>query len=440
MDYVTDRRPRGSDKHVVNRRRFLERYKEQIRKAVKKKVDKDNITDIGSDASKKIPIEGVNDITHEPEFIHGKGGITETVHPGNRKFTPGDRIDRPKGGDGSGGDGSDSGEGMDDFLFELTTDEFLDFMFEGLEIPNLTKKMLSLLDEFERRNAGFTSVGSPSRMHLVRTYTKSLSRRRVFSSAKRQRISALYKELEVLVMMVSVLGVCGEDVSDEDTRISEILEEIVVLERGITKIPLFEERDIVFRAMIKTPLPTTCAVMFCIMDVSGSMDQATKEIAKRFFILLYLFLRTHYEKIELVFIRHHTRAKEVDEEEFFYSRETGGTIVSSALTLMKEIMDERYSSTGWNIYVAQASDGDNWDENSSKCGEIMTKDIMPYVQYYTYVEITPRDHQDLWRAYCEIEKLFPDSFAMRQIQDLKDIYPVFRELFEARPKEVSYVS
>ena len=105
--------------------------------------------------------------------------------------------------------------------------------------------------------------------------------------------------------------------------------------------------------------------MFCLMDVSGSMDEERKDIAKRFFILLYLFLTRNYERIEVVFIRHHTIAKEVDEDEFFHSRESGGTVVSSALKLMQEIIRERYPLTEWNIYAAQASDGDNWDDDSS---------------------------------------------------------------------------
>src|SRR3989338_6106597 len=129
--------------------------------------------------------------------------------------------------------------------------------------------------------------------------------------------------------------------------------------------------------------------MFCVMDVSGSMDEAKKEIAKRFFILLYLFLTKNYETIELVFIRHHTTAKEVNEKEFFYSRETGGTVVSSALELMRDIILYRYSSADWNIYGAQASDGDNWNNDSPRCADILMRDIMPYVQYFAYVEIMP---------------------------------------------------
>lgn len=100
-------------------------------------------------------------------------------------------------------------------------------------------------------------------------------------------------------------------------------------------------------------------------------------MAKRFYILLYLFLSRTYKNVEVVYIRHHTQAKEVDEHEFFYSQETGGTIVSSALKLMDEVVKERYNPAQWNIYAAQASDGDNWADDSPLCHEILAKKLLP---------------------------------------------------------------
>lgn len=168
--------------------------------------------------------------------------------------------------------------------------------------------------------------------------------------------------------------------------------------------------------------------MFCLMDVSGSMDRATKDMAKRFYILLYLFLSRTYKNVDVVYIRHHTQAKEVDEHEFFYSQETGGTIVSSALKLMDEVVKERYDPAQWNIYAAQASDGDNWADDSPLCHELLAKKILPVVRYYSYIEITRRAHQTLWREYEHLQSTF-ENFAMQHIRDPEDIYPVFRELF-----------
>jgi uncharacterized sporulation protein YeaH/YhbH (DUF444 family) len=169
------------------------------------------------------------------------------------------------------------------------------------------------------------------------------------------------------------------------------------------------------------------------MDVSGSMTQDIKDLAKRFFVLLHLFLRRHYQKTEVVFIRHHTKADEVDEEEFFHSRETGGTVVSSALDLMKKIVAERYPTDSWNIYAAQASDGENWQDDSPKCHELLVKRLLPLVQYFAYIEISSREGSDLWQTYAPLPTRFPNRFAMHRVAEASDIYPVFRELFERKP-------
>lgn len=168
--------------------------------------------------------------------------------------------------------------------------------------------------------------------------------------------------------------------------------------------------------------------MFCLMDVSGSMDEARKDMSKRFFMLLYLFLTRHYEKIELVFIRHHTQASEVSEEEFFHATETGGTVVSSALTLMHEIIRARFPSNEWNIYGAQASDGDNWHQDSGRCRELLTDHLLPLVRYYAYVQVADAE-QNMWEEYSQLVGTHK-NFAMRKVADAQDIYPVFRDLFK----------
>ena len=219
------------------------------------------------------------------------------------------------------------------------------------------------------------------------------------------------------------------EVGISQDRRKEIQLRMDELEEKIRKTPFLDTFDLRFNNYIKQPVPTTQAVMFCIMDVSGSMDQATKDMAKRFFILLYLFLTKTYNDVEVVFIRHHTQAKEVDEHEFFYSQETGGTIVSSALNLMDEIIQDRYPANQWNIYAAQASDGDNWSDDSPVCYEILNEKILPLVRYFAYIEITTRNHQSLWENYQQLAESHK-SFAMQNIQTQADIYPVFRELFK----------
>ena len=218
-------------------------------------------------------------------------------------------------------------------------------------------------------------------------------------------------------------------VNEQHPGVLELMEQIELLRRKIAAVPFIDTFDLRYNHRINQPRPSTRAVMFCLMDVSGSMDEERKNIAKRFFILLYLFLTRNYEKIDIVFIRHHTTAKEVDEEEFFHSRETGGTVVSSALNLMYEIIKQRYPSNQWNIYAAQASDGDNWHDDSPLCRELLTSKIMPLVQYYAYVEITADRHQRLWQEYETVRETY-GNFAMQDISGLEDIYPVFRKLFK----------
>jgi uncharacterized sporulation protein YeaH/YhbH (DUF444 family) len=196
-------------------------------------------------------------------------------------------------------------------------------------------------------------------------------------------------------------------------------------------VPWLDPFDLRYRNRVREPMPTSKAVMFCLMDVSGSMDEARKDLAKRFFILLYLFLSRHYEKTEVIFIRHHTQAAEVNEDEFFHATESGGTVVSSALTLMHEIIRERYSGSEWNIYGAQASDGDNWQQDSSKCRELLESKLLPACRYFAYVQVADED-QNLWEEYTRVRD-GNVNFAMQKIVTPAQIFPVFRDLFKKNP-------
>ena len=421
MSYVIDRRLNGKNKSTVNRQRFLRRYKAHIKKAVEEAVGRRSITDIEHGEQISIPARDID----EPIFHHGPGGRQTRVFPGNREFATGDRIPRPEGGGGGGGGGNqagDSGEGEDNFVFQITQEEFLDFMFEDLALPNLIKRHLTGTDTFRTVRAGFSQQGNPSRINVVRSMRAAQARRIALSGGKRARLREAQKELELL----------RQQQPDNLTDIRELELEIEQLKTRIDRVPFLDTFDLRYNLLVKHPDPSSRAVMFCLMDVSGSMTQATKDIAKRFYILLYLFLQRNYERIEVVFIRHHTSAKEVDEEEFFYSRETGGTIVSSALRMMQQIIADRYPAEEWNIYCAQASDGDNWNDDSPICRELLIRQLMPAMQYYCYVEITPREHQALWYEYEKVAELFPDSFAQQQLVDASDIYPVFRKLFQKR--------
>lgn len=418
--YIVDRRLNAKNKSTVNRQRFLRRYKKHIQKAVSDAVSKRSIKQMDQGETISIPSGDVN----EPVFHHSHGGEVERVLPGNKEFVQGDHIKRPPSGSGGGGAGegaSDSGEGMDEFVFQITQDEFLDFMFEDLELPNLVKRQLAGSDEFQLHRAGISNEGSPGQVNIVRSLKSANARRLALTGRKRKQLKKVEQEIEAL-----------NDAAEDQAARKNLEFEAETLRARIKKVPWLDDFDLKYNLFSKTPIPRSKAVMFCLMDVSGSMSQATKDIAKRFFILLYLFLQRNYERTEVVFIRHHTSAKEVDEQEFFYSRETGGTIVSSALNLMHEIIEKRFPASEWNLYGAQASDGDNWNDDSTTCHSLLIDKIMPMVQYYSYIEITNRDHQALWDEYTGVQNAFPDHFAMQHIMDIKDIYPVFRELFQKK--------
>jgi len=423
MSYIVDRRLNAKNKSAVNRQRFLRRYRQHIKKAVGEALTHRSITDINKGEKIGIPTKDIS----EPTFHQGQGGSTDNVLPGNKEFIAGDSIPRPQGGGGGGageGNASDQGEGMDEFVFQITQEEFLEFMFEDLELPNLVKRQLKGSESFKTVRAGITNEGSPGRINIVRSLRAANARRIALTTGKRRKL----KELENQKVLLTEI----DDTLKDKRKIEQIEADILQLRKAIKRVPWLDDFDLKYNLHVKVPTPSSKAVMFCVMDVSGSMNQATKDIAKRFFILLYLFLQRNYERTEVVFIRHHTSAKEVDEEEFFYSRETGGTIVSSALKLMNEIIDERFSPSEWNIYGAQASDGDNWNDDSSTCFEMLTQELVPKCQYFSYIEITPRNHQALWEEYEGVKAAFPDEFAMEQIVSSADIYPVFRELFQKK--------
>jgi len=423
---VVDRRKNGKGKSTGNRQKFIRRARGQIKKAVKDAIEQKKVKDILSDGDSAVSIltKGIS----EPRFRHGKGGDRDFVLPGNHDKVVGDIIPKPKGCQGRGGpNASPDGEGEDDFVFTLTRDEFLDFFFEDLELPDLIKTQLKDVESYKFHRAGLTTIGMPANLNIIRSMRNAFGRQIALQASYVEEIEELEKQLR-------------KTKSEEKKK--KILKEIEELEKEKDAVPFIDDVDIRYNSFEKKPNPTTQAVMFCLMDVSGSMGDYEKDLAKRFFMLLYIFLERHYEKIDIVFIRHHTTADECTEKEFFYGKETGGTIVSSCLKKMDEVVKDRYNTSDWNIYAAQASDGDNWQDDGNLCIEVLNEKIMPIVQYFAYVQVG-RDttyHQiwsnfdgdkPLWKSYVSIAGAHK-NFAMDQIDTAKDIYPVFRELFKKK--------
>lgn len=206
---------------------------------------------------------------------------------------------------------------------------------------------------------------------------------------------------------------------------------IIDLRRRMRSVAFLDEVDLHYNRFEVTQKPTTQAVMFCLMDTSASMTEALKDLAKRFYMLLHLFLTRHYRSVEFVFIRHTYVASELDEETFFHGREIGGTVVSSALEETRRIIEERYPVDDWNIYALQASDSHKFDYDMPMTLSLLKEKILPLCQYYAYLQVDEsEDHGNsvLWDGSSLIDKQH-EHFARAAITNPSEIYPVFHQLF-----------
>ena len=416
---IVDKRNNPKGKSSPNRQKLLKRLNHKIKKAIPDIVKNNNVKDLTSSKKKvKIPVKGIN----EPQFgYNGQTGDKKRVHPGNKKFTPGDKVKKPQDGEGgSGNKGSnDPTVTEDDFTISISREEFLEYFFDDLELPDMIKKHLNSVVDFKQRRAGFTNAGSPNRLNVVKSYKNSMSRKMAGNIFYDKKIKEIEDKLKDKTLT-----------QDEIDELNKELKKLINMKNSIN---FMEDIDLQYNNYEQYPVPVTSAVMFCIMDVSGSMGEKEKDISKRFFMLLYLFLTKQYERIEIVFIRHHTQAKEVDEDEFFNSRESGGTIVLPALELMDKIINDRYS-TDWNIYAAQASDGDVWDNSDAiSCGDLLRNKVLSKVQYMIYIEIARSRYSNLWEQYANLEGSV-NNFKIGKINNNTEIWDVFKDFFKKRVK------
>jgi uncharacterized sporulation protein YeaH/YhbH (DUF444 family) len=427
ISHFIERRLNPKGKSLGNRQRFLRRARGQIKEAVNRSLRERSVKELEKSGKVSIPAKS----TTEPRFrLDPASGTREHVHPGNKEFSTGDRLRKPPQGGGRGGkDASSDGDGEDSFSFTLTQEEFLDVFFEDLELPNMIKTSLKDATAFQYRRAGVTASGAPTNLNLIRTMRNAHGRRLALGRPSTQEINALKERLFALETI-------AQPTDEQKAELKSVIEALETLEAKRRWAPYIDPLDVRYNAFEPHPVPTTAAVMFCLMDVSGSMGEREKDLAKRFYMLLYLFLKRKYERVEVIFIRHTHHAEEVDEETFFYSRQSGGTIVSTAIEVMQQIQKERFPTSQWNLYVAQASDGYTQSGDAQRCVQLLEEEVLPILQYYAYIEILDEREMDvfsdpdagaeLWRAYRSISD---GRFAQTRIAHPRDIFPVFRELF-----------
>src|SRR3954449_6953137 len=419
--HIVDRRLNAGSKSLENRQRFLRRAKALVRGAVKKSSQDRDIKDVLEGGEVSIPLDGMN----EPRFRR-EGGTRDMVLPGNKKFIEGDILPRQGGGSGKSGNEPGEGDSEDAFRFVLSRDEFVDLFLDDLELPDLAKRKLAEAESEGLRRAGYSTSGSPANISVSRTVRLALARRVALRRPRPETIAQLEAEI----------ADC-----DEARRI-ELMAEIDALKAKVRRIPFIDPIDIRYRRFETVPKPVAQAVMFCLMDVSGSMSEHMKDFAKRFYMLLYVFLKRRYRHVEIVFIRHTDRAEEVDEQTFFYGPASGGTLVSSALQAMHEIVQTRFRPADWNIYAAQASDGDNSYSDGEVTGQLLTDKILPVCQFFAYLEVGQEHglsyempNSSLWTLY-EGLRAGGAPLSMRKVNERSEIFPVFHDLFQRRgPQE-----
>ncbi len=403
QNIIIDRRTNPRGKSATNRARLLRRFKKQIKRSVEQIANERSITDLNRAGDVHIPTKDLR----EPTFHNAStGGDKNTVHPGNKEFMAGDKIKRQHSKEGNEhGDG----DGEDDFTFTLSRDEFMNVYFRDMELPRLTREILMSTSEMVFHRSGYTPRGAIANLSIPRSRTNALARRIAAKGALRREIEELKKT----------------DGNDE---------EIALLETRLKNVPWIDEVDLRFRHRAPEPKLINQAVMFCLMDVSASMRQREKGLAKRFFALLYLFLSRKYERVEIIFIRHTSEAEEVDEDEFFYGTKTGGTRVFPALHLMREIANKRFPQSAWDVYGTQASDGDATERDASNCLMFLKENLLPIVRYFAYIEIPNDEHslgleEELNTLGLEYRELNDERFAMRLVYTPKQAYLALRELF-----------
>lgn len=426
MSVLIDRRPSGS-RADAQQDRLRRRLRARLRQEVEKVASGQSIEAIAHGEKRiVVPTRDLHEPRFRPDWSQGEW---ERVLPGNQIYRTGDTIAKPTAGNGEGGSaGSPDGEGVETLAIWLHPEEFLDLLFEGLTLPRLRCSAEGSVEAQDWARSGFVRDGSPSRMHVGRTMRAARSRRLALRAAKKRTLAQRQAEREELLQEIAVREEAGLEVSIERERLTEVEEEIAALERQIRAIPFIDESDLRFAHSTLQSRPKHRAVVFYVMDVSGSMETRHRDLAKRFFLLLYLFLERHYPEVETVFIKHQSTAEECSEEAFFNAREGGGTVVSTALELVDTIVRTRYPAEDWNRYLAQASDGDNYSGDNDQVVHVL-ESLLGRLRSAWFLEVAQEEPSDLFAHYAELQERYPHLQAIRASMP-EDIYPLFRSLFQ----------
>lgn len=375
--------PIDHDRAVEDRRRHKELVKDTIKKNLADILSEESIIGQSKNKKIKIPIRGLK----EYQFIYGKNSNGVGSGDGNQKR--GDKIGTDKDGEqGQGKKGAGNNEGEDIYETEITIEDILNYLFEELELPNMNKKKFSEIEvENSIKRFGYQKKGIRPRLAKKRTVMEKIKRKKGY-----------------------IKGLKDQN-RDE----------------SIERFP-FKEDDLRYHK-IKTTTKKECnALIACIMDVSGSMTQNKKYLARSFFFLLYQFVKIKYINVDVIFISHTTTGKEVNEHDFFYKAESGGTYISSGYNKALEVINERYDPAVWNIYAFHVSDGDNWADDNERV-VLAANNLCDISNLFGYVEIGRQSYYNTIK-----EKLKKDvkkkNFTSASIEYKEDLWPTLKRILE----------
>lgn len=373
-----------SDRSAWDRKRHRQLVEDAIRKNMGDIIAEESIIGQSKDKKIKIPIRGLK----EYQFIYGKnnGGTASGTGKEEKGQVIGKANDQQPGSGGPGQAGNEPGE--DIYETEITIDELVGYLFEDLQLPDMERKKFAQIEaERKFKRSGTQFKGIPPRLNKKRSMMQRI---------KREKMSR--REWEQLP-------------HDDDDRVP------------------FREEDLRYWRVKEDVRRFSNAVVICIMDTSGSMDQTKKYLARSFYFLLYQFVRWKYEQVEVVFIAHTTEAKEVTEDEFFHRGEAGGTYISSGYAKALEVIEERYNPDVWNIYTFHCSDGDNWGNDNEKAIQLANElctvsNLFGYGEImasYGYSSTIRRDYE---------HKVKAPNFVMVTMGKKEDIWPAFKKILD----------
>lgn len=443
-----DRRKTGRGKSLPNREKLLKRIKDSIKSAKPEDIDAGGVKGGAQAPSKQLanPVKVAREALAEPTFRYAShSGEMEIVLPGNDRWLKGDEFPLEESADGEGGSGPGE-DGEDDFVINISRSEFYDVFFEDCALPDLEQTAERETPEAIMKPAGFQKEGTPGQLSVIRSYRNSIGRRRALTLDDREELQELEARLEDLMAYQEAENESNKPWADDTNvwiaEIKKVTERIAEINNRIAALPIFEKVDHRYRKSERVMVKSADATLIMAMDVSGSMDEARKRLARKFFSLQYAFIKRKYPNTDLVFIEHTDHAEEVTEEDFFTSRRNGGTVISPAIALAHQIVKERYDASQTNIYFSYAGDGDNYTpDNQEVMAEFEDRGFLTKLRHAVYIQVgeemgngwmgSPGGQAQFWTTMTAISSSSKKLHLVKVKED-SEVFTAFKKVYRKK--------